>query len=142
MTPPNEPNAIALLREGVFVPNAVDCDHILAAYDAIVSERDEWRDAAKWAEGQHQHWKTVAEAATAQRDEARRLHMVVRNELDTLRARLAACERVVGAAFYEGQATKYINYSGALCTEYTWEHSNARKLLLVSPTALEGPRDQ
>lgn len=36
----SEPNAIALLREGVFVPNAVDCDHILAAYDAIVAERD------------------------------------------------------------------------------------------------------
>ena len=66
--------------------------------DTVVAERDEWRDAAKWADGQHQHWKTVAEAATAQRDEARRLHMVVRNELDTLRARLAACERVVEAA--------------------------------------------
>jgi hypothetical protein len=60
---------------------------------AMTAERDEWRDAAKWAEDQHQHWKTVAEAATAQRDEARRLHMVVRNELDTLRARLAARER-------------------------------------------------
>lgn len=71
-----------------------------------------------------------------------RLHMVVRNELDTLRASLAACERVVEAAFYEGQATKYINYSGALCTEYTWEHSNARRLLLVSPTALDVPRDE
>jgi hypothetical protein len=51
-------------------------------------------------------------------------------------------ERVVEAAFYEGQATKYINYSGALCTEYTWEHSNARRLLLVSPTALDVPRDE
>lgn len=36
----------------------------------IRTERDEWRDAAKWAEHQHQHWKIVYEAATAQRDTA------------------------------------------------------------------------
>ena len=72
---------------------------------AMTAERDEWRDAAKWSEHQHQYWKTVAEAATAQRDEARRLHMVVRNELDTLRARLAACERVVEAALVWLSAT-------------------------------------
>jgi hypothetical protein len=62
---------------------------------AMTAERDEWRDAAKWSEGQHQHWKTVAEAATAQRDEARRLHMVVRNELDTLRAKLDAAVKTI-----------------------------------------------
>jgi hypothetical protein len=66
--------------------------------DDMTEQMLQWRDAAKWAENQHQHWKHLAEAATAQRDEARRLHMVVRNELDTLRARLAACERVVEAA--------------------------------------------
>ncbi len=62
---------------------------------AMTAERDEWRDAAKWSEGQHQHWKTVAEAATAQRDEARRLHMVVRNELGTLRAKLDAAVKTI-----------------------------------------------
>jgi hypothetical protein len=111
-TKTNEPNAIALLRQGVYVPDAADCGAILAAYDAIVSERDEWRDAAKLAENQHQHWKTVAEAATAQRDEARRLHMVVRNELDTLRARLAACEKIVEAAkAYEKWMGKWHDYT-------------------------------
>jgi hypothetical protein len=80
--------------------------------DTVVAERDEWRDAAKWADGQHQHWKTVAEAATAQRDEARRLHMVVRNELDTLRARLAACERVVEAAIMR---VEVVSGPGDLC---------------------------
>jgi hypothetical protein len=45
---------------------------------AMTAERDEWRDAAKWAENQHQHWKTVAEAATAQRDAAVRDVKVVR----------------------------------------------------------------
>lgn len=63
----SEPNAIALLREGVFVPNAVDCDHILAAYDAIVDECDS--DITNLVQ-----------------------------ERATLRARLAACERVVEAA--------------------------------------------
>jgi len=69
-----------------------------AAADDMTEQMLQWRDAAKWSENQHQHWKHLAEVATAQRDEARRLHMVVRNELDTLRARLAACERVVEAA--------------------------------------------
>jgi hypothetical protein len=40
MTNPNEPNAIALLRRGAYVPDAADCDAILQAYDAIVAERD------------------------------------------------------------------------------------------------------
>jgi hypothetical protein len=112
-----EPQAITELRHRVNRAREIRLDHagnhalgaflegVLAAYDAIVSERDEWRDAATWAENQHQYWKTVAEAATAQRDEARRLHMVVRNELDTLRARLAACERVVEAALVWLSAT-------------------------------------
>jgi len=107
MTTPTEPNAIALLRQGVYVPDAADCDAILQAYDTIVAERDEWRDAAKWAEGQHQHWKSVAEAATAQRDAAVRQHRdstdqahryaqlweASAQEVTSLRARLAACER-------------------------------------------------
>jgi len=41
MTTPTEPNAIALLRQGVYVPDAADCDAILQAYDTIVAERDE-----------------------------------------------------------------------------------------------------
>jgi len=68
---------------------------------AMTAERDEWRDAAKWSEGQHQHWKTVAEAATAQRDEARRLHMVVRNELGTLRAKLDAAVKTIQSDYAE-----------------------------------------
>ena len=103
-------NANALFdRDEQFVCQASD---ILAAYDAIVAERDEWRDAAKWSEGQHQYWKTVAEAATAQRDAAVRERVSLLEQLrlatiaeasadaeaDTLRARLAACERVVEAA--------------------------------------------
>jgi hypothetical protein len=55
----SEPNAIALLREGVFVPNAVDCDHILAAYDAIVAERDEAIAAVR--EAYREGWVTAAE---------------------------------------------------------------------------------
>ena len=52
-----------------------------STYDCITEltkQRNEWRDAAKWSEGQHQHWKTVAEAATAQRDAAVRDVQVVR----------------------------------------------------------------
>jgi hypothetical protein len=91
MTTTNEPEVIAELRgwhregcESLFTIGevlAVDIPAILAAYDAIVVERDEWRDAAKWAEGQHQHWKTVAEAATAQRDAAVRERDALRHEL-------------------------------------------------------------
>jgi len=109
---------------------------------AMTAERDEWRDAAKWSENQHQYWSTVAQAAKAQRDAAVKtipsddaerficlahphnnrweealcsakyqLDAAVReredvsaqlwdcmNERDGYRARLAACERVVGAA--------------------------------------------
>jgi hypothetical protein len=64
-------------------------------YLAIVSERDEWRDAAKWAEGQHQHWKTVASATQRTLVALRVDHAA---ELDRMKARLAACERVVEVA--------------------------------------------
>jgi hypothetical protein len=32
---------------------------------AMTAERDEWRDAAKWSEHQHQYWKQVAEVVSA-----------------------------------------------------------------------------
>lgn len=92
MTTTNEPEVIAELRgwhgegaETLFawdVVLCVDIADILAAYDAIVSERDEWRDAATWVENQQQHWKTVAEAATAQRDAAVRERDALRHELE------------------------------------------------------------
>ena len=86
---------------------------------AMTAERDEWRDAAKWSENQHQYWSTVAQAAKAQRDAIKTNYdesvrecanvMAMRenvssqlwdcmNERDGYRARLAACERVVEAA--------------------------------------------
>jgi chromosome segregation ATPase len=74
---PKEPEVIAELRgwhregcESLFTIGevlAVDIADILAAYDAIVAERDN----------------------------ARRLHMVVRNELDTLRAKLDAAVKTI-----------------------------------------------
>ena len=74
---PKEPEVIAELRgwhregcESLFTIGevlAVDIPTILAAYDAIVAERDN----------------------------ARRLHMVVRNELDTLRAKLDAAVKTI-----------------------------------------------
>jgi hypothetical protein len=87
-TKTNEPEGISRIRRHLTVlPDdtveitAVWMWEILAAYDAIVVKRDEWRDAAKWAENQHQHWKTVAEAATAQRDAAVRDRDALRHEL-------------------------------------------------------------
>jgi hypothetical protein len=84
MTTTNEPNAIALLRQGVYVPDAADCDAILQAYDTIVAERDA---AVRELHNARLNSEIVAEVN-------RRFDA----ECTTLRARLAACERVVEAA--------------------------------------------
>jgi len=60
-------------------PYAESDDHsALAALDALVAERDEWEVAAKKISGARNRWKKRAEAAEADRDEARRLLTLMR----------------------------------------------------------------
>lgn len=88
---PNEPNAIALLRQGVYVPDAADCDAILQTYDTIVAERDAAVHQIKIAKVCNDSQAELIERLTLEKQQRF-------DELNNLRARLAACERVVEAA--------------------------------------------
>lgn len=46
------------------VPFPTEREAMRAELVALMAERDEWRDAAQWAEGQRQHWRYLAEVAT------------------------------------------------------------------------------
>jgi len=64
-----------------------DAAKVCAYYEAQLDASRRFSDEAVRA---HTECLRRLLEATAQRDEARRLHMVVRNELDTLRARFAS----------------------------------------------------
>jgi flagellar biosynthesis GTPase FlhF len=205
-TKTNEPNAIALLRQGVYVPDAADCGAILAAYDAIVVERDaavrerdayfdDWKCAvglldeardvahenaelAGRAEAESDTLRARLEAATEleeevsaanrrlaavrERDEARdknvELHNLVRKYKNkatkqsqkqkknyklakyadesnaTLRARLAACERVVEAAEAYYEEWRYNTYDDALVRRDLLNEVRAYRAALAAAT--------
>jgi hypothetical protein len=118
--PTREPGLIRDLRTMLEVKEAVgnesdftlshgEMEVLIEHHDAIVAERDEWRDAAKWSEGQHQHWKTVASATARQLVALSVDHSA---ELVRMKARLAACEKIVEAAkAYEKWMGKWHDYT-------------------------------
>ena len=54
------------------------CMQAMDALDALVAERDAWEVAAKKISGARNRWKKRADAAEAERDEARRLLTLMR----------------------------------------------------------------
>jgi hypothetical protein len=154
---PNEPNAIALLRQGVYVPDAADCDAILQTYDTIVAERDaavRERDAIK-----ANYDESVRECANvmAMRENVSSQLWDCMNERDGYRARLAACERVVELDEWRVLTKDGENPKRTWWIQHEWAVEDAAaadkeypadaphrivRVALVEDPALEGPRDE